>query len=314
MLAVWSERWRPAETWLGLLEEALRRSNASISRGSDFDSWELEVRAGILGAARVQMALEEHGGQKQMIRFRLWPRVEPFTALCAALLALLAVDAFRDGAVAAAFLLGAALAFVCWVVACGCAAALAQLEGASTRRPAMTLPANVRVGEGTVITGDHAFKRFLSRSSPGLTIGAHCTMDGTHFAVGEGGRIQIGDYCYFTNAVLLCELELRIGSYVVIGWNATIADSDFHPIAPADRIADAVACSPLAGGTAAAPDRPPNGRHRRRRLDRSQRHHPQGRAPGPWLLDRAGRAGRPRHPAGSPRGWQPRPALEDAAP
>jgi len=35
---------------------------------------------------------------------------------------------------------------------------------------------------------------------------------------------------------------------VVIGWNATIADTDFHPIAPADRIADAIACSPLAAG------------------------------------------------------------------
>jgi len=31
----------------------------------------------------------------------------------------------------------------------------------------------------------------------------------------------------------------------VIGWNATIADTDFHPISPAQRIADAVACSPL---------------------------------------------------------------------
>jgi GT2 family glycosyltransferase len=134
-LAVWSEHWRPAVTWLGLLEEALRRSNASIQRGSDFDSWDLQVRAGILGAARVQMAVEEHGGQKQMIRFRIWPRVETFTALCAVLLGVLAVDAFRDGAVAAAILLGAALAFVCWVVACGCAAALEQLARALPRDP-----------------------------------------------------------------------------------------------------------------------------------------------------------------------------------
>jgi acetyltransferase-like isoleucine patch superfamily enzyme len=35
---------------------------------------------------------------------------------------------------------------------------------------------------------------------------------------------------------------------VVIGWNATLADTDFHPIAPAERIADAIACSPLAHG------------------------------------------------------------------
>jgi acetyltransferase-like isoleucine patch superfamily enzyme len=110
------------------------------------------------------------------------------------------------------------------------------------------LPRNVLVGPNTVLTSDYAFKRFRSRREPALVIGSHCTMDGVHFALGEEGRLEIGDYCYFTNAVLLCELEVRVGSYVVIGWNATIADSDFHPIAPAERIADAVACSPLGEG------------------------------------------------------------------
>ena len=112
------------------------------------------------------------------------------------------------------------------------------------------LPANARVGTNTLITGDYAFKRFLSRRDPALTIGAHSTMDGVHFAVGREGRVVVGDYCYFTNAVLLCELELRIGNYVLIGWNATVADTDFHPIAPAERIADAVACSPPGKGRA----------------------------------------------------------------
>jgi acetyltransferase-like isoleucine patch superfamily enzyme len=110
------------------------------------------------------------------------------------------------------------------------------------------LPANVRIGLNSILTSDHAFKRFRSRRSPALTIGAHCTMDGVHFALGVEGQVEIGDYCYFTNAILLCELEVRIGSYVVVGWNATIADSDFHPIEPAERIADAIACSPLGKG------------------------------------------------------------------
>jgi len=110
------------------------------------------------------------------------------------------------------------------------------------------LPANVRVGDGTLITADYAFKRFRAREPEALLIGSNCTMDGVHFAVGQKGRIVIGDYCYFTNAVLLCELELRFGKYVVIGWNATIADTDFHPLAPAKRIADAIACSPLGEG------------------------------------------------------------------
>jgi acetyltransferase-like isoleucine patch superfamily enzyme len=110
------------------------------------------------------------------------------------------------------------------------------------------LPAAVQAGEGTVISGEFAFKRFRSRRTPGLVLGPHCTMDGVQFAVGEDGVIVIGAYSYFTNAVLLCELALEIGSYVVIGWNATIADTDFHPIAPALRVADAVACSPIGSG------------------------------------------------------------------
>lgn len=110
------------------------------------------------------------------------------------------------------------------------------------------LPANVRLGANTLITADYAFKRFRSKLDPALVIGGNCTMDGVHFAIGEGGKVSIGDYCFFTNAVLLCELELRIGNYVVIGWNTTLADTDFHPLAPAERIADAIACSPLSQG------------------------------------------------------------------
>ena len=109
-------------------------------------------------------------------------------------------------------------------------------------------PANVRLGPNTLVTGDLSFKRFRNNEPDALVIGANCTMDGVHFALGEKGRVQIGDYCYFTNAVLLCELEMRIGNYVVIGWNTTITDTDFHPVAPAQRIADAIACSPLGKG------------------------------------------------------------------
>ncbi len=110
------------------------------------------------------------------------------------------------------------------------------------------LPANVVLGANTLITGDLAFKRFNSREPNALVIGAHGTMEGVHFDLGEQGRMSVGDYCYFTNAVLLCELEVRIGNYVMIGWNTTIADTDFHPLAPAERIADAIACSRQAQG------------------------------------------------------------------
>ena len=110
------------------------------------------------------------------------------------------------------------------------------------------LPNNVRVGQGTVITDALAFKRFHSLLPEAVVIGSNSTLDGVHFAVGEAGKVRIGDFCYFTSVVLLCELEIQIGSYVVLGWNTTIADTDFHPLAPALRIADAIACSPLGKG------------------------------------------------------------------
>ena len=110
------------------------------------------------------------------------------------------------------------------------------------------LPPNVVVGEGTIISGDLAFKRFYSRAAGALRVGTHCTMDGVHFAVGPHGRMRIGDFCFINSAILLCELEVTIGNYVVIGWNTTLADTDFHPMAPAERISDAIACSPLGKG------------------------------------------------------------------
>jgi acetyltransferase-like isoleucine patch superfamily enzyme len=110
------------------------------------------------------------------------------------------------------------------------------------------LPSNVTCGKNSLITGDLAFKRFHSQLPNALVMGADCTMDGVHFDLGENGRMTVGDYCYFTNAVLLCEMEIRVGNYVVIGWNTTVTDTDFHPLAPAERIADAIACSPLGQG------------------------------------------------------------------
>lgn len=119
-------------------------------------------------------------------------------------------------------------------------------------------PPNVSLGPGTIISGELSFKRFRATGKRALIMGANCTMDGVHFAIESQGRVTIGDYCYFTNALLLCERELRIGSYVMMGWNSSIADSDFHPIDPAERIADAIACSPLGSGRPrpAIPKRP----------------------------------------------------------
>ena len=107
------------------------------------------------------------------------------------------------------------------------------------------LPANVRIGERSVIIGPFAFKRFLTGRDPGLVIGHFSTLDGVQFAAGPEGLIRIGNYCHLSNVIVLAEVSVVIGNYVMVGWNTTIADCDFHPLDPAERERDAIACSPV---------------------------------------------------------------------
>jgi hypothetical protein len=79
MLA-WYERWRPCEERLGALERAIRDQGVAVRRGGEFDFWDLEVRGSLLGGVRVLCAIEEHGGGKQLLRVRAWPRYSPFGA------------------------------------------------------------------------------------------------------------------------------------------------------------------------------------------------------------------------------------------
>jgi O-antigen biosynthesis protein len=73
-LSVWHETWASGEQRLEDFERRLRERGAVVLRGGDYDRWDLEVRGGMIGAARVRMAIEEHGSGKQMVRFRAWPR------------------------------------------------------------------------------------------------------------------------------------------------------------------------------------------------------------------------------------------------
>jgi GT2 family glycosyltransferase len=71
---IWSEHWRSPEQALQSLAAALRRDGAVLVLGGECDRWDLEVRGGTLGAARLFTTVEEHGAGKQLFRFRHWPR------------------------------------------------------------------------------------------------------------------------------------------------------------------------------------------------------------------------------------------------
>ena len=107
----WTERWRAPETRLSAIEDAVRSTGRVVRRGGDYDHWDLDVRGGLVGSARLQLGVEEHGQGRQMVRARVWPRCSALAIAGAAGFGALAVAAFLDRSpVAAVALAGMALA------------------------------------------------------------------------------------------------------------------------------------------------------------------------------------------------------------
>jgi len=66
-------RWHAPDDRLRALQAAMKETGAVVLHGGDYDSWDLEVRGGFFGAARMQMATEDSGSGTQLVRVRTWP-------------------------------------------------------------------------------------------------------------------------------------------------------------------------------------------------------------------------------------------------
>jgi len=95
---VWSETWRSAEDWLGSILNCLQTAKVPVMPGGDFDAWDLQVQGGLLGRARLLLAIEEHGAGRQLLRFRIFHRPTLQVKLLAMTLALLSLAAALDAA------------------------------------------------------------------------------------------------------------------------------------------------------------------------------------------------------------------------
>ena len=70
VFSYWSEKWRSSEEWLTLIEKDLMNKKTRVRRGKEFDNWDLEVRTGLFSSGNGVLAVEDHGGGKQYLRFR----------------------------------------------------------------------------------------------------------------------------------------------------------------------------------------------------------------------------------------------------
>lgn len=106
-----------------------------------------------------------------------------------------------------------------------------------------TIPTNIEVGKNSVVDSSFSFKHYYSIRPVGLRVGNEVTIWRTALSTESDAVIEIGDYCYLANAALACSARITLGSYVMVAGGVTIVDSDFHPLAPAARLADTVALS-----------------------------------------------------------------------
>jgi GT2 family glycosyltransferase len=131
-LTLWSERWRPHTAWLEALEASLRESRALVRRGGEWDRFELAVHAGPCGAARVRLAIEEHGEGRQYLRFRVWPKLRRGLTL-SLLGGALAALALADRAWLAGFVLTAGALAIPFAALRECGRAQGAIESAVAR-------------------------------------------------------------------------------------------------------------------------------------------------------------------------------------
>jgi acetyltransferase-like isoleucine patch superfamily enzyme len=108
-----------------------------------------------------------------------------------------------------------------------------------------TLPANVVLGKGCYLERRATFDRFRSTRQPGLVLGDRVRIyTWCAFSVEPEGRVTVGDDTTLVGAVFMCAGDITIGKRVIVSYNVTIADSDFHPRDPELRMRDAVANAP----------------------------------------------------------------------
>ncbi len=108
------------------------------------------------------------------------------------------------------------------------------------------IPEGVSWGEGFYLETAGVFRHFRSKVPHALRIGNYVSCySGCSFSLGEKATCTVGDYTLLNGALIMAEERIEIGSYCLISWNVGIADSDFHPIDPAQRRIDALALSPF---------------------------------------------------------------------
>ena len=123
--ALWTEDWAEPVQRVATILAHLQSNRAIALCGDEFARWDLEVRGGMFGAARMLMAVEDHGAGAQYVRTRVWPHWRNSAGTAMAVFTILSLAAISQAAWTAAAIFGVIAAFfIFWALRqSGCAVA-----------------------------------------------------------------------------------------------------------------------------------------------------------------------------------------------
>ena len=108
------------------------------------------------------------------------------------------------------------------------------------------LPKNILIGANCWLERKNSFATYRSELQPGLVLGDRVKVfTWTNFNVEPSGYVEVGDDSILAGPVFMCAERITVGKRVVMSYNVTIADADFHPIDPEQRKQDAIAIAPF---------------------------------------------------------------------
>jgi glycosyltransferase involved in cell wall biosynthesis len=96
-MTYWRDEREPPEDTLRALQKDLQTAGTIVRVGGEFDAWDLEVLGGPFGRSQLLLAVEDHAPRKQLLRFRISPKVSRWAIGLCAVFGALAVGALRSG-------------------------------------------------------------------------------------------------------------------------------------------------------------------------------------------------------------------------
>jgi GT2 family glycosyltransferase len=120
-VSIWREKWQSPSERAEVIGKTLKTQGLAWLATENADAWDLRVSTGVLGGARLRLAVEEHEAGRQQLLAGVHPDFSPGGIAVVGLLAFLSLLAFFDGAVVAGGILaGVAFAALArMVLECG---------------------------------------------------------------------------------------------------------------------------------------------------------------------------------------------------